>query len=98
MEEAQRRVSGFGRHGFAIALPVLSISLISAIASSCKKESDEDRVRAVIRKAVEAGNEKRAGEVLEDAAEGFKGPGDVDVNECRRVLVGYFMQAGWIHS
>lgn len=66
---------------------------------SCKeRDSEEDRVRAVIRKAVAAGNEKKVGEVVEDAVENFRGPRGASLQDCRRVLLGYFMQQGWIRA
>lgn len=77
--------------GWALVLP-----MILGAAACTKKLSEEDRVRAVIRQAIEAANEKKAGEVVEDAAPGFKGPGGHDVRDCRRLLTGYFLQRGWL--
>src|SRR5689334_1929006 len=65
---------------------------------ACKRASEEDRVKAVIRAAVTAGNEKKAGEVVRNAAPSFKGPGESDVNECRRILIGVFLQNEWMHT
>ena len=73
----------------------LLLSLLSSI--GCKRAlSDEEQVRAVIRKAVSAANDKEAAGVVEDTAPGFKGPGGADVAECRRILTGYFLQQGWL--
>jgi hypothetical protein len=85
------------RKGGAQALVACAVLLAGGIAG-CRKDSDEDQVRAVIRKALTAANEKSAGGVVADAANGFKGPQNSDINECRRILVGYFMQQGWLHA
>jgi hypothetical protein len=80
-----------------VRLALLSIALIAVVAASCSK-TEEERVRAVVRKAVAAGNEKDSGGVVEDAAPGFVGPRGMPVDDCRRILLGYFMREGWIRA
>src|SRR5262245_51316197 len=94
MEEAQGRISRVGGHGGrAVIFAALALC-------SCKRETEEDRVRAVIHRAVEAGNEKSVRGILEDAAPSFKGPGDASLEDSRRILVGYFLGVGggWMKS
>lgn len=83
-----------------ISRPLL-FSLLAAVAASstaCKKENDEDLVKAVIRKAVDAANEKSAKGVVEDAAESFVGPRKANKREARRILMGFFLRKGWIKA
>ncbi len=62
----------------------------------CTKTSDEDKIKAVIDRAITAANEKRAGGVVEDALPSFKGPRGADIRESRRILMGYFLSKGWV--
>jgi hypothetical protein len=80
-----------------IVARLAALALIAATAASCKK-SDEDRIKAIIRSAVSAVEQKSASRVLEHAGEGFKGPDRADIRECRRILLGYFLSQGWIRA
>jgi hypothetical protein len=71
----------------ALALPCLT---------SCRKTSDEDLVRATIFRAIDGANEKSPAKVLADAAPGFRGPNEADVQDTKRILLGYFLQQGWV--
>ena len=84
-----------GVHGVRWTVWATMVGVIGATACT-KTPSEEDRVRAVIRKAIDAANEKRAGKVVEDTARDFKGPRGLGVQECRRILTGYFFQQGWL--
>lgn len=74
---------------------VLSISFLDI---ACRKETDEDRVKAVVRRVIESANEKKVGDTLQDALPSFRGPRDATLEDCRRILLGYFMGQGWIRS
>lgn len=79
--------------------PLLSSLLVALVLSAgCKRTSDEDLVRAVIDRAIEAANEKKASDVVQDAAEDFKGPRNMDVAETRRLLLGFFFRKGWVRT
>lgn len=77
-------------------LTLASLSLLAA--SHCKKTSDEDLIKATIRRAIEAANEKRAGGVVEDAAEHFVGPRKMNLGDTRRMLIGFFFRKGWVKA
>ena len=85
-----------GRLALALTLGLAGMLTIGTGAGCRKAQSDEDQVRAVIRRAIEAANEKKAGDVVEDAASDFAGPRGADLRECRRILTGYFLQKGWL--
>ncbi len=74
---------------------LLLLGLLPLLAS-CTKTSDQDKIKAVIDRAISAANEKRAGGVVEDALPNFKGPRGADVRESRRILMGYFLRQGWV--
>lgn len=82
------------RAGSFPALFALSLGLLSP---ACKKESEEDRVKAVVQKAIDAANAKKAGGVVEDALPTFRGPQNADLAECRRIITGYLLSPGWVH-
>jgi hypothetical protein len=65
---------------------------------ACKKESDEDRIKAVIRSAIDAGNQKKAAEILQHVTADFQGPRGADAAESRRLLLGLFLQNQWLHT
>ena len=75
---------------------VLGIVLLHSVGACPRGISEEDRVKAVIRRAIEAANEKQASAVVAEVAPGFEGPSGADVRECRRILTGYFLQRGWL--
>lgn len=97
MEKEEGRIPRLRRHCGRVGVVALALSFAL---SACKRETEEDRVRAVIHRAVEAGNEKSVRGILEDAAPSFKGPGDASLDESRRILVGYFLSVGggWTKS
>lgn len=65
---------------------------------ACSKKSDEDLIRERIRSALVAVNAKKAGDVVADADEHFRGPRDMDLRQTRRIIAGYFLSAGWIRA
>lgn len=67
-----------------------------ALGACSSKVTPEDAVRATIRRAIEAANDRNASKTLSDASQTFKGPRGADVRECRRILLGFFLQQGWI--
>jgi hypothetical protein len=75
---------------------LLALAAILAV-FGCKKDSDEDRIRAVVHGAIEAANKKSPSGVVENAAPSFKGPSGADTQEVKRILAGYFLSAGWLH-
>ncbi|MCK6548228.1 hypothetical protein L6R52_20440 [Myxococcota bacterium] len=75
---------------------LLTCALALTSFTNCSKTSDEDLVRAVIFRAIDGANEKAPAKVLADVAPGFQGPGGADVQESKRILLGYFLQQGWI--
>jgi hypothetical protein len=82
------------RAGLFSALFALSLGLLGP---ACKKESEVDRVKAVVQKAIDAANAKKPGGVVEDALSTFRGPQDADLAECRRIITGYLLSPGWVH-
>ncbi len=81
-----------------LLLTLASLSLLAASTSHCKKTSDEDLIKATIRRAIEAANEKRSGGVVEDAAEDFVGPQKMNLGDTRRMLIGFFFRKGWVKA
>jgi hypothetical protein len=99
MAREEEGVPALGGHRIVTSrLPFLLSLAALAATSACKKDNDEDLIKAVVRKAVQAANDKKASGVVEDAAEHFKGPRNADLRECRRILIGFFMKKGWIRA
>ncbi len=73
----------------------LLLFALSLFTLSCKGD-DEAQIRALVRRAMEAANEKRVSGVVEDAAPEFRGPRGADLSESRRILLGFFMGRGWV--
>ena len=76
--------------------PLLIALLLSLCA--CKKTSDEELIRAKVRAALTAVDEKKSGDVVADAAEDFRGPRKMDLRETRRIITGYMFGAGWLRA
>jgi hypothetical protein len=83
---------------FTLAVLSITVLSISSLNLACKKTSEEDRVKEVVRAALSAANEKNVGDVLEAALPSFRGPRDATLEDCRRILLGYFMGQGWIRG
>lgn len=71
--------------------------LILGAFSGCKSESEEDRVRAVIQRVIDAANDKKPGQVVADALPSFRGPQNADLADCRRIITAYLLAPGWVH-
>lgn len=82
------------RAGVRLALPLL---LVLGALAGCKSKSEEDRVREVIQKVVDAANEKKPGQVVADALPSFRGPQNADLADCRRIVTAYLLAPGWVH-
>lgn len=87
----------FGPRHRAGSFPALLTLALSLLAPACKRESEEDRVKAVVQKAIDAANAKKPGGVVEDALPSFRGPQNADLSECRRIITGYLLSPGWVH-
>ena len=81
-------------------LPLLSLGLAAApLFGACKDDpSDEDQIRAAVDRALAAVNDKRPADVVEDAAEAFRGPRGMSKVEVRRSLVGYLITQKWLKA
>lgn len=77
-----------------LLLPLLLATTVAA----CKKTSDEDLIREKVRAALTAVNEKKAGDIVADAAEDFRGPRNIDLRETRRYITGYMIGGGWLRA
>lgn len=75
----------------------LALSVL-LVATACKKTSDEDLIKATVRRALAAANEKDAGGVVEDADESFVGPRKMKLADTRRYLMGFFFRKGWVKA
>lgn len=65
---------------------------------SCKKTPDEDIIRAHVQAALTAVNEKKPADVVEHAADDFKGPRKADLRETRRTITGFLLTRGWVRA
>lgn len=79
------------------ALLTAAAALLLALAG-CEDPSDEDLVRAKVKAALSAVDEKSTGDILADAAEDFRGPRNIDLRETRRYIAGYMLGAGWLRA
>lgn len=70
--------------------------LLVFLFTSCATKSEEDRIREVVRAALEGVNERKLSQVVENAVPEFKGPKGANLDECRRVILGYLLQQGWL--
>jgi hypothetical protein len=75
----------------------LLVAIVLALLTGCKKVTEEDRVRAVIRKAIAAANARSASGVVEDAADGFRGPQNMRKDEVKGMIAAFLLGAGWVH-
>jgi hypothetical protein len=73
-----------------------STALLLLLLLGCREKSDRDLISALLDQTINAANEKSASGIVEHAAPDFRGPQNADVNECRRVLTGYFFGKGWL--
>jgi hypothetical protein len=60
--------------------------------------TDEALVRALLADAARAAGEKRPGAVVDALSEAFRGPGGMDREEARRVVVGAVLRGGWVSA
>jgi len=79
--------------------PTLLLTALCLLAvAACKSESDEDLIEKKVRAALTAVDEKKAGDVVADAAEDFRGPRNIDLRETRRYVTGYMLGSGWLRA
>jgi hypothetical protein len=73
------------------------MALLVVTFAACKTQTDEDRVRAVVKEAIEAANARSPSGVVREAIDDFRGPHDAKRDEVKRILAGWFLGAGWVH-
>lgn len=80
--------------------PLLHLVLALSVAApaACRDPSDEDQIRGAVRRAITAVNDKKPGDVVEDAAPDFRGPSGSDLKEVRRIITGYLLTKGWVRA
>jgi hypothetical protein len=70
--------------------------LAAGVLSACKTKTDEDVIGQILDETLAAANDRKAGGVVEHAAEAFQGPHGADLKECRRILIAYFLRNAWV--
>jgi hypothetical protein len=77
---------------------LLSALLLLLSSAACQDPSDEDQVRAAVQRAITAVHDKKPSAVVEEAAPDFRGPGNANLEEVRRIITGYLLTQGWVRA